>query len=294
MKILNAVDFQIKPDHDITAELINLIEAAKQIDEDKTIVFETGTYYIDSAECKQYMLYITNTVGDKEFSADEIPHLNAVPFYFNNIDNLVFDGNDSVFIIDGKVTNIALENCKNIILKNIEIRHAHPDMHELKVNKVSPFYVDFEIDKDSLYKIENKKLYFYGKDYCCAADKNALNAHWIGLIHENVLSTVKRVSNPFLGAVKLQNSGNRKVRAYYLNTFRFKQGDCFYLFDVRRQFAGIFVNQCENVVLDNLKQRFNYSLALVLQDSNLSSPMKNIKVMQCLTKHISRTALLKK
>ena len=52
-----------------------------------------------------------------------------------------------------------------------------------------------------------------------------------------------------------------------MNTFRFKTGDCFYLFDVRRQFAGIFINQCCNVTLENIKQRFNYSLALVLQDS---------------------------
>jgi len=65
----------------------------------------------------------------------------------------------------------------------------------------------------------------------------------------------------------MEDSGNGKIRVHYLNTFRFKTGDCFYLFDVRRQFAGIFVNQCENVILDNIKQRFNYSLALVLQDS---------------------------
>ncbi|MDE6471222.1 MAG: right-handed parallel beta-helix repeat-containing protein, partial [Eubacterium sp.] len=163
--------------------------------------------------------------------------------------------------------NIAIECCKNIVLKNLEIRHAHPDMHELKAINVSSFYVDFEIDKDSLYKIENKKLYFYSKDYCCAADKNALNAHWIGLIRSDFPDRLKRVSNPLLGAVKLQNIGDRKIRAYYINTLRFKPGDCFYLFDVRRQFAGIFVNQCENVVLDSIKQRFNYSLALVLQDS---------------------------
>ena len=182
MKILNAADYGIKPEQDITRELINLIDTAKQIDGEKTICFETGSYYIDSEKCKQYMLYITNTVGDNEFAENETPHLNAVPFYFNAIDNLIFDGNDSIFMIDGKVTNIAAEHCSNITLKNIEIRHAHPDMHELKVEKVTPFFVDFQIDRDSQYYFKNGKLYFFGKDYCEAADKNALNAHWIGLI----------------------------------------------------------------------------------------------------------------
>lgn len=267
MKILNAADYGIKPEQDITRELINLIDAAKQIDGEKTICFETGTYYIDSEKCKQYMLYITNTVGDSEFSSEETPHLNAVPFYFNAIDNLIFDGNDSIFMIDGKVTNIAAEHCSNMTLKNIEIRHTHPDMHELKVDKVTPFYVDFKIDKDSQYYFKNGKLYFYGEDYCEASDKNALNAHWIGLIREETPNKIKRVSHPLIGALKIVDLKSGKIRAYYLNTFRFKTGDCFYLFDVRRQFAGIFINQCYNVTLENIKQRFNYSLALVLQDS---------------------------
>ncbi len=267
MKILNAADYGIKPENDITAELFKLIEEAGQIDDEKTIRFEKGIYFFSSDKCKKYMLYITNTVGDSEFSAEETPHLNAVPVYFNHINDLIFDGNGSVFIIDGKVTNIAVEHCRNITLKNLEIRHLHPDMHELKVIRKSHFYVDFQIDSDSLYKLENNKLYFYGTDYCCAADESALNAHWIGLIRENTPNKIKRVSHPLIGAIRMEDSGNGKIRVHYLNTFRFKTGACFYLFDVRRQFAGIFVNQCENVILDNIKQRFNYSLALVLQDS---------------------------
>lgn len=267
MKTIYSADFNIYPDNDITLELITLLDSMKRNSEDTTVIFEKGTYYISSEKCKQYMLYITNTVGDKEFAADETPHLNAVAFYFKGIHNLIFDADDSVFIIDGKVTNIALESCSNITLKNLEIRHSHPDMHELRVLKVSPFYVDFEVDRDSLYKFENNKLYFYGRDYCCAADKNALNAHWIGLIRKHTPNRLKRVSHPLIGAIRLQNSGDRQIRVYYANTLRFKVGDCFYLFDVRRQFAGIFVNQCENIILDNIKQRFNYSLALVLQDS---------------------------
>lgn len=267
MKILNAADYGIKPENDITDELFKLIEEAGQIDDEKTIRFEKGTYFFSSDKCKKYMLYITNTVGDSEFSKEEMPHLNAVPVYLNHINDLIFDGNGSVFIIDGKVTNIAAEHCRNITLKNLEIRHLHPDMHELKVIRKSHFYVDFQIDSDSLYKLENNKLYFHGTDYCYATDESALNAHWIGLIRENTPNKIKRVSHPLIGAIRMEDSGNGKIRVHYLNTFRFKTGDCFYLFDVRRQFAGIFVNQCENVILDNIKQRFNYSLALVLQDS---------------------------
>ena len=64
---------------------------------------------------------------------------------------LLFDGGDSIFVIDGKVTNIAVEDCRNITLRNLEIRHARPDMHEFLVVRKSAFSVDFKIDSDSSF-----------------------------------------------------------------------------------------------------------------------------------------------
>lgn len=267
MKTVYAGDFDICTNEDITEKLIRLFDYLKTVDEDKTVVFEKGTYYIDSEKCKKYMLYITNTVGDEEFSNDETPHLNAVPFYFGGIDNITFDGGESVFVIDGKVTNIAMENCKNITLKNIEIQHSHPDMHELKVVRKGIFSVDFEIDRDTQYEFVNGKGYFFGKDYRYAIDYRANNSWWIGLIRKATPNKIKRVNHPLFSALKIRDLGNRKIRVTYPNTARFKGDDRYYLFDVRRQFAGIFVNKCENVRLENIKQRFNYSLALVAQDS---------------------------
>ncbi|MGN0469193.1 MAG: hypothetical protein ACI4GY_10765, partial [Acutalibacteraceae bacterium] len=225
MKIVHASDFGIQSNCDITEMLKELFSYLKTVDGEKNVVFEKGTYYIDSEKCEKRMLYITNTVGDGEFSAGETPHLNAAPFYFGGICDLTFDGGDSIFVIDGKVTNAAIENCKNLTLKNIEIRHAHPDMHELKVVGKSFFTVDFEIDRDSLYEFRNGKLYFYGKDYRVRADESALNAHWIGLIREKTPDKINRVQHPLFSAVYIQNIGERKIRVRYPNTFRFKTGD---------------------------------------------------------------------
>lgn len=267
MKTVWAKDFDIHTNEDITEKLFGLFDYLKTIDEEKTVIFDKGTYFLDSEKCKKYTLYITNTVGDNEFSKDKTPHINAVPFYFGGIDNIIFDGGDSIFVIDGKVTNIAMENCKNITLKNIEIRHAHPDMHELKVVRRGIFSIDFEIDEDTQYEFINGKAYLFGKNYRYAIDNKANSSWWIGLIRKAAPNKIKRVNHPLFSALKIKDLGNRKIRVTYPNTSRFKQGDCYYLFDVRRQFAGIFVNKCENVRLENIKQRFNYSLALVAQDS---------------------------
>lgn len=67
--------------------------------------------------------------------------------------DLVFDGGDSIFVIDGKVTNIAVEDCRNITLRNLERHHARPDMHEFLVVRKSVFSVDFKIDSDSSFSV---------------------------------------------------------------------------------------------------------------------------------------------
>ena len=55
----------------------------------------------------------------------------------------------------------------------------------------------------------------------------------------------------------------------------YKKGDRFYCFDVRRKYAGIFVDNCENVTLEGINQYFNYSLAVVCQNS------KDISINKC-------------
>lgn len=267
MKTFFARDYNIATGKDITENLARILKDLRAAEGEKTVFFEEGTYYIDSIKCEKYMLYITNTVSDSEFSPDETPHLNAVAFYFGGVENLTVDGNGSVFVIDGKVTNVAIENCENITLKNIELRHAHPDMHELKVVQKSPFSVTFEFDCDTLYEFENGKLHFFGNGYKVRADKDARFASWIGLIREDTPEKIVRTRHPLFSSTKIREEGQRKIRVSYPATFRFKKGDRFYVYDVRRRYAGIFVNKSKNVHFENIKQRFNYSLALVAQDS---------------------------
>ena len=69
MTQINASDFGVKNQQDITENLINLLSYIKTVDGEKTITFENGTYYIDSEKCIKQILYITNTTGDKEYKA---------------------------------------------------------------------------------------------------------------------------------------------------------------------------------------------------------------------------------
>lgn len=267
MIYIKAEDFSIAPDSYITEGLIAMLDSLKGVKEEKTVIFPKGTYYIDSERCKKETLFITNTTGDREFSGDEVPHQNTVAMVLDGVSDLTLDGNGSVFVIDGKATNMALVSCENVVIKNLEIRHSHPDMHELRVVEKSPFTVDFHLDDDTLYSVEKGKLYFRGSNYRVSAHKNAKKAYWIGHLCEESPNKLERVRHPLAKCLKIKDLGDNKIRAYYINAQGFKKNDCYYIYDVRRQYAGIFVDRSKNITLQGVTQRFNYSLAIVAQDS---------------------------
>lgn len=275
METIYASHFGIKPNSDISKELADLIEYIKTVKGEKTAVFEKGVYYITADNCKKHELFITNTIAENEYKDGEIPHMQSVALYLEGIDDLVFDGSNSVFIISGKATNIAVQHCNNLHIKDLEIRHKSPDMHELKVVGKTLFSVDFQTDSDSKLEFIDGKPHFSGRDYCVRADKNAAKAFWTGIVRAQDQNLVKRTNHPLFGAIGYKSIDADKFRAYFLNTLRFKTGDRFYVYDARRLNAGIFINDCTGISLKNIKQRFNYSLAYVAQSS------KDLSVLNC-------------
>ncbi len=275
MKTFYAKDYNILNEQDITKDLISVLDEIKNTDGEKELIFENGNYIIDADYCTKEMLYITNTVGDNEFSANETPHANTIALYLKGIENLTIKGNGAIFVIDGKITNMAIIDCKNITIDSVEFRHANPDMHELKVINKSLFFVDYEIDNNSNYVVDDDKIFFYGKGYKSAINKDALTSWWNGVIKEKTPNKIKRGRHPLANAIKIKEIRDRVVRAYYPCTSRFDLNDRYYVYDVRRQFVGFFADNSENIVLSNVNQRFNYGLAFVAQNC------ENITVDHC-------------
>lgn len=273
MNILKAEKFGIVPEKEISGLLCSMFDFVR--DKNVTdIVFQKGTYYIDADGCKEHRLYITNTLGDKELDSSETPHLQKVAFYLSKLKNITIDGGNSVFIISGKMTNFVMQHCENITVKNLEIRHACPDMHRLCVKEKSAFHVKFEFDKETTVNFKNGKPYFCGKGFSYPADKGASTANWIPLIKQENENYCCRVKHPLKNALKYKETEDGFL-AYYLRTKRFDEGDQFYIYNAVRQYVGMFINECKNIALENIHQGFNYSLAVVLQCS------ENVTIQSC-------------
>ena len=145
MTVYKAADFGVNYGSFCEKELEAFLESIPKDSEEKVIEFQKGEYLIDAENLKKQMLYITNTVGDNEFSKDETPHENRAPLCFNGLKNVTVEGNGARFVIHGKATNAVISDCDNIKIRDIEITAVNPEMHELKVVGKSPLYVDFEI-----------------------------------------------------------------------------------------------------------------------------------------------------
>ena len=260
---------------DVTEKLQKLLQEFKDVKEEKILEFEKGEYFISSDNAVKKKLYITNTIGDNEWEKNEEPHLNTVAVLIENVNDLIFEGNGCTFVLDGQMTNVSVIGCKNVVLKDFAIRTVNPDMHEFKVVDKKINYIDFEIDAESRYACIDGKYYFTGKDYCVPFNNKSTSAFWIGRIREDNPNNICRVSHPLLGSYKIKELSSNLFRAYYLFPKNYKKGDKFYCFDVRRKYAGIFVDNCENITLEGISQYFNYSLAVVCQNS------KDITIDKC-------------
>ncbi|MCR5484950.1 MAG: right-handed parallel beta-helix repeat-containing protein [Clostridiales bacterium] len=265
MKTFFAKDHGVLPGADVTRSLAALLRTVCETPGEKTLVLEPGTYRFNASDCETHRLVITNSVSPKEFAPDETPHINAVPFYLSDVKDLTVECNGAIFEITGKVTNFAAEDCENLTIKDLEFRHTEPDMHEFLVLGSSGNSATFVIDAGSRFEVTDGKMIFFVGDERVPADKKADRAYWIGLIRPETPEKIERAGHPLKGANHIERIDEHTVRVTYNGSVPFCPGERCYVFDVRRQFAGIFLNRCKNVTLSGVCQRFNYGLALALQ-----------------------------
>lgn len=233
--------------------------------EDVTVIFNKGNYIISSENCHEISCAITNTASPDEYKDKTQVNRHKVAFHFENIKNLTFDCCDSEFIIDGKMTNIIISGCENVMIKNIKIKTKNPNLHKFTVIKTNLFNTVFKLNKESEYIKENGKFYFVGKGYRFGFTETAQLSSWNIVNNPDNENAVIRGFHPFKGAVSIKELSENIFSVRYALPKKFTLGQSFHIYDCLRSDVGIFVENSKNITFENLTQNFNYSLALVAQ-----------------------------
>ena len=260
--------FSIKPNTDVTKCFRNLFNTISEAGAKKSLLLPHGNYVFQSKNADGRELYITNTVAENEFKKDEVKNMHKIALDLRNINDLEIDGNGSTLIIDGVMTNMVIENCNNITVKNLTIDTAFPNVHKVTVTKASPFYITFEVDKESKYIEENGKYYWVGTDYKLGFLDFCESGWWMVTAKpDNFNHTVRNGTHPFQGVSSLKETAPGVFSARFISPKDYVKGQIFYFYPCRRTNVGIFVDKSKNIKFENVKQHYNNSLAFVAQNS---------------------------
>lgn len=119
------VDIKVQEDDKCLEELRNISSAIKG-KKDINIIFQKGTYDLkDERAVKEFkQLMEGNLDYDTHWGKYGIPY--NVGVLFEDVKNLVIDGNDSILMMHGLLSPFTFKNCKNVIFKNITIDWKRP------------------------------------------------------------------------------------------------------------------------------------------------------------------------
>ena len=281
--------FSVKPDTEATTAFKNLFNTSSQTAVSKNLTLPKGRYVFMSRNAEEREIFISNTVAADEYKAGEKPNVRKIGFAIENVRNMEIDCNDSVFIIDGNMTNALINNCENIVLKNLSIVTVKPNVHKLTVLKASPFYVTFKIDESSDFKEENGEYYWYGTDYKMNFTDFKDSGWWTPTAKpDNFFHINRNGTHPFQGASNIRQVSDRIFNVRYLTPKDFVEGQIFYVFPIIRDQVGILIENSRKITLRNVKQNYNPAFALIAQNSeNITlegldfSPLKSSEVDFC-------------
>lgn len=200
-------------------------------------------------------LYISNSTED-----DKALKVKNIGFWFERMDNLTLDGNNTLVVLHGKMVSFGALNCNNLRIKNISFDYERPTISELTIKSVSENSIETEIHPDSKFLIENGQIVFYGEG-------------WKSWSHHTILyrpgKDIMQYSSfkPFLESKAVQEAPfHIRFQGDFSKT-SFLPGDVLTIRDPYRDNCGAFIHRCHSVSVENVNMYFMHGLGIVSQFS---------------------------
>lgn len=265
--------FGIFPDtgKDLTTAFRALFEEAEKMEGEKLIRLLPGIYDFYPEAAERPILYITNTIGERE---RKVP-VKTIPTRISNVKNLTLEAEGAEWIMHGAMTNLFIDRCNNITVKGLAFDSAEPMAFEAEVVEKKLFSAKFQFSADVKYRLEGGRPIFYGSNFEFDTMRHASFQYANVKCSAEENDRIYRSSHPFLRAVKFRDLGNNCLEVFYFGMPKISVGDRIALLSQKRDEVGIFVSESENVTLDGVKEYFNLSHAYVCQCSK-NVTLKNV------------------
>ena len=257
--IIYMSDFGLKKMRDKDCvKIINKALESINSDNPKKLVFQRGEYHFYPEHANQRNYSESNTT-------DENPRKCA--FVFEDIQNLIIEGNGSTLIFHEQMQPFTFDNCKNIVLKDINLDWEQPLIAQAEVLKVTNDFIELSIDLDeSPFRVDEGKIIFnvgkrgrepwkgtmeFDKEgrfvVPRTGDSGCLGRGWQGYLTENIIPGVVRLYYPFLRKPAV---GNFLVMRH-----------------AERIHSGIFIQESKNITIKNVNLYHATGLGILAQFS---------------------------
>ena len=218
-----------------------------------TVTFPKGRYdfYEDGSFQREY--YISNH--------DQTNPKN-VGFAFENLQNIIIDGQGSDFIFHGRMIPFAFLNSANITLKNVNIDFEIPALRQLKIIEVKKELdkVIAEIYPLNNYKIENNRLVIMGEGYEFAPTYSMA-------FRSDKRLAYKRSDVSFNPTLVTEKSPNVLSIKGWEQVNETSVGERYVLRSFIRPTPGIFISECINTTFENVTVHYAEGMGLLAQMS---------------------------
>ncbi|NOR75616.1 MAG: alpha-1,3-galactosidase B, partial [Draconibacterium sp.] len=224
----------------------------------KKLIFPRGEYHF-------YPEYTERRYYSESNTTDENPRKCAL--LFENVQNLIIEGNGSTLVFHEQMQPFTFDNCKNIILKNINIDWEKPLIAQAEVLKVTNDFIELSIDLDeSPFRVDEGKIIFnVGKRdrepwkgtmefdregrfvVPRTGDSGCLGRDWQNYLAENIIPGIVRLHYPFLRKPAV---GNFLVMRH-----------------AERIHSGIFIQESKNITIKNVNIYHATGLGILSQFS---------------------------
>lgn len=254
----------VAPETNVLSSFYAALETAKLLDKPCEIIFHRGLYELRPEEAIRESLYISNTMGEEE-QADVTKTLALL---IDDAKDITINGNGSHFISMGKATSIAIVNSENISLRDFTIDYKNPTVCEMTVVAIDSDndYMDCRVHPDSLYKIENEKLIFYGSNFSFDSG--------ISQLYDAASGRTWREYGPLEDkSLRCQELFPGLIRLHYrdgedgLNPYGASIGNVFQMRNPLRDELGIIISDSRSIKLENVQMNFMHGLGLIAQNS---------------------------
>jgi len=234
-------------------KVIYKLKQGKQSGKIISIVFEPGRYDFFPENAIKKTLFISNH--------DQV-NPKVIGVGFENMENVVINGNGADWVFHGRMLPVAFEKVRNFIIKNVHIDFYQPQICQVEVlvNDTINKAITFKTAPWVTYQVRDSIFYNQGESWefnpssAIAFEKDSKH---IVYNTSDVGAPLRHVAELAPGVIKVFNWNNKKLLPGHVLALRSWQ----------RPAPGIFIDQSKNTTLQNVSVHYAEGMGLLAQVS---------------------------